>query len=152
MPPNSATAAIDDTTLRMRMAISLPEPVDLGAVPLRRSDGVAIAVEGSEHSCHTLRTRSVHCQTCAERRVSRPAATTREHPTVRREKNPAQSWRPSGVRGVCFARLPAIMREGLVCIGHAMCVVLLLHGIAFALRCGDDLGGELFRHRLLVAV
>src|SRR5215216_3775549 len=54
-----------------------------------------------------------------------------------------------GLRSSC---LPAIVGERLVRFGHAVRVFLLLHRIALALRRRDHLGGELFRHRLLVAV
>src|SRR5215217_2325360 len=48
--------------------------------------------------------------------------------------------------------LPAIVRERLVCVGHAVRVFLLLHRIALALRRRDHFGGQLLGHRLLVAV
>src|SRR3982751_5041175 len=48
--------------------------------------------------------------------------------------------------------LPAIVRERLVRVGHAVRVFLLLHRVALALRRGDHLGGQLLGHRLLVAV
>src|SRR3954447_19217928 len=48
--------------------------------------------------------------------------------------------------------LPAIVRERLVRIGHAVRVFLLLHRVALALRRRDHFGGQLLGHRLLVAV
>src|SRR6476659_4154740 len=55
---------------------------------------------------------------------------------------------------VCLVRkiLPAIVRERLVRVGHAVRVFLLLHRVALALRRRDHLGGQLLGHRLLVAV
>ena len=47
-------------------------------------------------------------------------------------------------------RLPAVVRERLVGFGHSVGVFLLLDGVPFTLARGDDLSGELLRHRLLV--
>src|SRR6478735_173383 len=49
-------------------------------------------------------------------------------------------------------RLPAIVRERLVRVRHAVRVLILLHRIAYALRRRDHFGGQLLGHRLLVAV
>src|SRR6476620_3253513 len=50
------------------------------------------------------------------------------------------------------ASLPAIVRERLVRVSHAVRVFLLLDRVAFALRGGDDFSRQLLGHRLLVAV
>jgi hypothetical protein len=51
--------------------------------------------------------------------------------------------RRTGVKPV----LPGEMREGLVCVGHAMHVVALRHRGTLALVGGDDLLGELLERR-----
>jgi len=51
----------------------------------------------------------------------------------------------------CGVRLPAIVRERFVGFGHPVGVFLLLDRVALALAGGDHFGGELLRHRLLVA-
>src|ERR671930_200167 len=50
--------------------------------------------------------------------------------------------------GTC-ARLPAIVREGLVCLRHAVDVVLLLERAALLVQRVHELAGELQRHALL---
>lgn len=47
--------------------------------------------------------------------------------------------------------LPTVMREGLVGLCHSVRVFLLLDRVPLAFARGDHLGGEPFRHRLLVA-
>ena len=64
-------------------------------------------------------------------------------------KNPA-GGRGSSIEGE--AGLPAIVSECLVGFGHTVGVFLLLDCVALALARGDDFGGQLFGHRLLVAV
>src|SRR5204863_3888668 len=48
-------------------------------------------------------------------------------------------------------RLPAVVREGLVRLGHPEDVVLALPGAALLLGRVEDLAGEAVRHRLLAA-
>src|SRR3989304_5933426 len=47
-------------------------------------------------------------------------------------------------------RLPAVVRERLVRLGHAVRVLALLHGAALRVARVQDLGDELVRHRPLV--
>src|SRR5688500_10148383 len=49
-------------------------------------------------------------------------------------------------------RLPAVVGEGLVRVGHLVRVVLLLHGVAAELRSIDQLGCQALTHRLLAAI
>src|SRR5690349_9875526 len=57
-------------------------------------------------------------------------------------------------RSIVTARrpLPAVVREGLVGLGHAVNVVLALPGRPLLLSGVDDLGGEAVGHRVLAAV
>src|SRR6185436_13856995 len=48
-------------------------------------------------------------------------------------------------------RLPAVMREGFVGLGHPVRVLALLHGAAAEIRRVEQLVGELFLHGLAVA-
>src|SRR6185437_11436132 len=48
--------------------------------------------------------------------------------------------------------LPAIVREGLVRVGHAVRFFALLHGSAAVLRSFEQFGSELARHRVLAAL
>ena len=72
----------------------------------------------------------------------------------RARKSP--TWRYTAKWGLksrkSYNRLPAIVRERLVRIRHAVRVFLLLHGVSFALRRRDHFGRELLGHRLLVAI
>src|SRR5512133_629354 len=68
--------------------------------------------------------------------------------TPRRAASPTRRSRFTKER----QRLPAVVRERLVGVGHAVRVFLLLDGVAFTLRRRDDLCRELLGHRLLVAV
>src|SRR5215469_1021178 len=47
------------------------------------------------------------------------------------------------------ARLPAVVREGLVGLRHAVDVVLALERVALLLLCVEQLVGKALRHRLL---
>ena len=60
-------------------------------------------------------------------------------------------WNPSVVRGSGRAALPAVVRERLVGVGHAMRVFALAHGGAAVLGGLEQLGREALRHRLLAA-
>lgn len=68
------------------------------------------------------------------------------------EKNPAS--RSIARRGFCYDTvrlLPTVVRECLVGLGHPVRVFLLLDRVALALARGNDFGGELVGHGLLVA-
>src|SRR5258708_16145996 len=67
------------------------------------------------------------------------------------QRSAARNPREAASHGA-WPSLPAIVREGLVRIRHAVRVFLLLHCIALALRRRDDLGRQLLGHRLLVAL
>src|SRR5687767_11498808 len=60
--------------------------------------------------------------------------------------------RSRGADDLLRRTLPAVVREGLVRLGHAVRVFLFLDRIALALRCRNHLGGEFLGHRLLVAI
>src|SRR5258708_29708802 len=67
------------------------------------------------------------------------------------QRSPARNPSEASSHGA-WPSLPAIVREGLVRIRHAVRVFLLLHCIALALRRRDDLGRQLLAHRLLVTL
>src|SRR5438552_12648967 len=63
---------------------------------------------------------------------------------------PAVSLRTTN--GRMAKALPAIVRECLVGVRHAVRVFLLLDGVALALGRGDHFGSQLLRHRLLAPI
>src|SRR5262245_19808383 len=88
----------------------------------------------------------------ASREQSRTLVTVRTALEILpQRKSPAGDRLRRGLSGIAL-ELPAVVRERLVRVGHAVRVFLLLHRVAFALGRRDDLGGELLGHRLLVAI
>src|SRR5215207_2446317 len=149
-------AAISVQAARARVAPRRTNSFCMGSAPAEGFD--CVPFHPSMRTTGRILSRAErHSLLC---RASNPCArvATRAHvldngPDLRRRRKekPRLAECQTGLRFCEGSGLPAIVRERLVRVRHAV-RVFLLHRVAFPLRRGDHLGGELLRHRLLVAV
>src|ERR1039457_3556439 len=110
---------------------------------LQRSNGTCLATVSSVSLYAALRPLS----TLVARATSpRNYKTSRCHPERRRAVFARRSRRTPIQPEILLPALPAVMREGLVGLGHAMHVIFLLDGCATAIGRVEQLVGQLVNH------